>query len=70
MQQIAEWLAKDWPGAEYASAFVENDIDISVLRYLTDADLEKNWRPRWDTGGKLLAAIAALARRRFGTACR
>jgi len=58
MQQIAEWLAK--MGLErYAPAFVENDIDVSVLRYLTDADLEK-------IGGslghrrKLLAAIAEL----------
>ena len=40
MQQIAEWLAKI--GLErYARAFVDNDVDMSVLRYLTDADLEK-----------------------------
>ena len=40
MQQITEWLAKI--GLErYAPAFIDNDIDVSVLRYLTDADLEK-----------------------------
>jgi hypothetical protein len=39
MQQIAEWLAKI--GLErYASVFIDNDIDVEVLRYLTDADLE------------------------------
>ena len=59
MQQIAEWLAKI--GLErYASAFVENDIDISVLRYLTDADLEKIGVSLGHRR-KLLAAIAALA---------
>ena len=40
MRQIAEWLAKI--GLErYTPAFVDNDIDVEVLRYLTDADLEK-----------------------------
>jgi hypothetical protein len=58
MPQIAELLAKI--GLErYAPAFIENDIDFSVLRYLTDADLEKIGvslgNPR-----KLLAAIAEL----------
>ena len=58
MQRIAEWLAKI--GLErYASTFVENDIDISVLRYLTDADLEKIGVSLGHRR-KLLAAIAAL----------
>ena len=40
MQPIAEWLAKI--GLErYAPAFADNDIDVSVLPHLTDADLEK-----------------------------
>ena len=40
MQPIAEWLAKI--GLErYAAAFAENDIDVTVLPHLTDADLEK-----------------------------
>jgi class 3 adenylate cyclase/predicted ATPase len=58
MQQIADWLANI--GLErYAGAFAANDIDVTVLRHLTDADLE-------DIGvslghrRKLLAAVAEL----------
>jgi class 3 adenylate cyclase/tetratricopeptide (TPR) repeat protein len=40
MQQIAEWLEKRGLG-QYAQRFAENDIDPSVLRDLTDHDLEK-----------------------------
>ena len=40
MQQIAYWLEKLNLG-QYAQRFAENDIDVSVLRHLTDADLEK-----------------------------
>ena len=40
MQQIADWLEKLNVG-QYAQRFAENDIDVSVLRHLTDADLEK-----------------------------
>jgi class 3 adenylate cyclase len=59
MQQIAEWLAK--LGLErYAGAFVDNDIDMSVLRYLTDADLEKIGVSLGHRR-KLLAAIAETA---------
>jgi class 3 adenylate cyclase len=40
MQSIAEWLAKI--GLErYAAVFADNDIDVRVLRHVTDADLEK-----------------------------
>ena len=40
VQPIVEWLAKI--GLErYAPAFADNDIDVSVLPHLTDADLEK-----------------------------
>jgi hypothetical protein len=39
MQQIAEWL-KGLGLSEYAERFAENGIDVSVLRYLTDQDLE------------------------------
>ena len=39
MQQIAEWLEKRGLG-QYAQRFAENDIDPSVLRDLTDHDLE------------------------------
>ena len=59
MQQIAEWLAKI--GLErYAAAFVDNDIDMSVLSYLTDADLEKIGVSLGHRR-KLLAAIAEIA---------
>ena len=40
MQQIADWLEK-LGMSEYAQRFAENGIDVSVLRYLTDRDLEK-----------------------------
>ena len=59
MQPIAEWLAKI--GLErYAAAFADNDVDVTVLRHLTDGDLEKigvslGHRRR------MLAAIAELA---------
>jgi hypothetical protein len=38
MQQIADWL-KQLGMSEYAERFAENGIDISVLRDLTDQDL-------------------------------
>jgi class 3 adenylate cyclase/predicted ATPase len=58
MQQISEWLAK--VGLErYAQAFIDNDIDVEVLRYLTDADLEKIGVSLGHRR-KLLAAIAEL----------
>ena len=59
MQPIAEWLAKI--GLErYVAAFADNDVDVTVLRHLTDGDLEKigvslGHRKR------MLAAIAELA---------
>src|SRR6516162_7120632 len=37
---ITEWLAS-LGMSEYAQRFTENGIDVSVLRYLTDQDLEK-----------------------------
>jgi class 3 adenylate cyclase/predicted ATPase len=40
MQQVADWLQKLGLG-QYAQPFADNDIDFSVLPYLTDADLEK-----------------------------
>jgi class 3 adenylate cyclase/predicted ATPase len=56
MQPIAEWLAKI--GLEqYARAFADNDVDVTVLRHLTDADLEKIGVSLGHRR-KLLAAIA------------
>ena len=40
MRQIADWL-NTLGLRQYAQRFAENDIDPSVLRDLTDADLEK-----------------------------
>src|SRR6516225_12203251 len=39
MQQIADWLKK-LGMSEYIDRFVENRIDLSVLRDLTDQDLK------------------------------
>jgi class 3 adenylate cyclase len=58
-QSIAEWLTKI--GLErYAAAFADNDIDVTVLRHLTDADLEKIGVSLGNRR-KLLAAIADLS---------
>ena len=58
MQQIADWLEKLGLG-QYAQRFAENDIDVSVLPYLTDADLEKIGVSLGHRR-KILAAIAEL----------
>jgi hypothetical protein len=59
MQQIADWLNSLGLG-QYARRFAENDIDVSVLRYLTDADLEKIGVSLGHRR-KMLAAISGLA---------
>jgi len=59
MQQIADWLKK-LGVSEYTERFVENDIDVSVLAYLTDQDL-KELGVSLGHRRKMLAAIAALA---------
>ena len=58
MQQIADWLEKLHLG-QYAQRFAENDIDVSVLRHLTDTDLEKIGVSLGHRR-KILAAIAEL----------
>jgi class 3 adenylate cyclase len=58
MQQIAGWLEK-LGMSEYAQRFAENGIDVSVLRYLTDQDLEKIG-VLLGHRRKMLAAIAEL----------
>ena len=59
MQEIAEWLDKlGMP--EYAQRFAENEIDVSVLRHLTDQDLEEIG-VLLGHRRKMLAAIAELA---------
>ena len=58
MQQIADWLEQLNLG-QYVQRFAENDIDVSVLRNLTDADLEKIGVSLGHRR-KILAAIAEL----------
>ena len=58
MQQIEDWLEKLNLG-QYAQRFAENDIDVSVLCHLTDADLEKIGVSLGHRR-KILAAIAEL----------
>ena len=58
MQQVADWLQKLGLG-QYAQSFAENDIDFSVLPYLTDTDLEKIGVSLGHRR-KMLAAIAEL----------
>ena len=58
MQQIADWL-KTLGLSEYAERFAESDIDISVLRDLTDQDL-KELGVSLGHRRKMLRAIAEL----------
>jgi SAM domain (Sterile alpha motif) len=57
--QIADWLNKLDLG-HYAGCFAENDIDVSVLRHLTDEDL-KDLGVSLGHRRKILAAITELA---------
>ncbi|WP_407179303.1 AAA family ATPase [Bradyrhizobium sp. STM 3562] len=59
MQQIADWLNTLGLG-QYAQCFAENDIDPSVLRDLTESDLEKIGVSLGHRK-KILRAIAELA---------
>src|SRR5215475_9470782 len=57
--QIADWLTR-LGLAQYAECFAENDIEFSVLRDLTDADLEKIGIRSLGHRRKLLRAITDL----------
>jgi len=59
MQRIEDWLLQ-LGMSEYAQRFAENDIDISVLRHLTDQDL-KELGVSLGHRRKMLAAIVELA---------
>ncbi len=59
MEQIADWLEK-LGMSEYAERFAANDVDISVLRHLTDQDL-KELGVSLGHRRKILAAIGGLA---------
>jgi class 3 adenylate cyclase len=56
---ITEWLAS-LGLSEYAQRFAENDIDVTVLRHLTDQDL-KEIGVSLGHRRKILASIAELA---------
>ena len=58
MQQIGDWLEKLGLG-QYSQRFVENDVDATVLRHLTDQDL-KELGVSLGHRRKMLAAIAEL----------
>ena len=58
MQQIADWLENLGLG-QYARRFAENEIDISVLRHLSDQDLKDIGVPLGHRR-KILAAIGEL----------
>jgi class 3 adenylate cyclase len=58
MQKVADWLDKLGLG-QYAQCFADNGIDVSVLRYLTNQDLEK-MGVLLGHRRKMLAAIAEL----------
>jgi predicted ATPase/class 3 adenylate cyclase len=55
MQQIADWLEKLGLG-QYTHRFAENEIDVTVLRHLTDQDLREIGVPLGHRR-KILAAI-------------
>jgi len=59
MQEIGDWLEK-LGAPEYAQRFAENDVDWSVLPYLTDQDL-KELGVSLGHRRKMLASIAELA---------
>ena len=59
MATITEWLAS-LGLSEYAKRFTESDIDVSVLRHLTDQDL-KELGVSLGHRRKMLAATAELA---------
>jgi class 3 adenylate cyclase/predicted ATPase len=59
MTQVVDWLSEHGL-SRYAQRFVDNDIDISVLRHLTDEDL-RELGVSLGHRRKMLAAIAGLA---------
>jgi hypothetical protein len=61
MQEMADWL-KALGLAEYARAFAENGVDVSVLPYLTDQDL-KDIGVLLGHRRKILAAVGELPRK-------
>ena len=56
MQEIADWL-RGLGFEQYTRCFAENDIDSSILRDLSDEDLEKIGVASFGHRRKLLRAI-------------
>jgi hypothetical protein len=67
MQQIADWL-KELGMSEYTGRFVENHIDESIIRELTDQDLKDLGVVSLGHRRKMLRAIADLDRPEVMTA--
>src|ERR1700758_4515042 len=59
VSSVAEWLAM-LGLSEYTDRFAENDVDVAVLRHLTDQDL-KELGVSLGHRRKMLAAIAELS---------
>jgi class 3 adenylate cyclase len=59
VRRIEEWLG-DLGLGEYASRFVENDVDFEILVDLTDQDLEKIGVASLGQRRRLLRAISEL----------
>ena len=59
MERIADWL-KRLGLEQYADAFAANDVDFSIVRDLTDQDLEKIGVRSLGHRRRLLRAIADL----------
>src|ERR1700674_4855376 len=59
MQEIADWL-RGLGFEQYTRCFAENDVDFSILRDLSDQDLEKIGVASLGHRRKLLRAIADL----------
>src|SRR5262245_12656669 len=59
MQRIVNWLER-LGLAQYARCFAENDVDLWMLRDLTDSDLEKIGVNSLGHRRKLMRAIAKL----------
>jgi SAM domain (Sterile alpha motif) len=59
MQQVTDWLEK-LEMSEYAQRFADNDIDFSILGYLTDQDLKDLGVTSLGYRRKIFRAIAEL----------
>ena len=60
-QPIADWLEKLGLG-QYTQRFVENEITLSILPNLTDADLKEQGSPRSGIG---VCCCACLVKRLY-----